>query len=621
MSADRPAAPRVLLASMPWMMPYIPCLAAATLREILAEAGIASDTLYGSLLFPRISHNLYLLHHYATFLFVPALHADADPEELIEHGRRWYESETFERGVRAYGDADVRAMLRADFPRAIETLDRCFARAARPEYDVVGFSVTFETQTAASLALARRLKAWNPAIKVMFGGAACLGEHARGLLSSFPEVDAVCHTEGEGVIVPLVRALRGEGALRDVPGIAYRDDDGRVRWTEAPPLLPDLDELPVPRYDEFLAQRADSAWRDVPWKGFFETSRGCWWGQKKPCSFCGLNNVCLTYRSKSPERAFREIATHHRRYPDADAMMATDAALDLRYLDTVFPRLEALQRETGRRLRLYYSVRPNLTRDHLATLARAGVGQIQPGVESFSDGVLTLMNKGVTAIRNVQLVKWSYSAGLPIVYNVIVGTPGEREAHYDEMRRLLPFIDHLPPPTGIPRMMLMRFSPYFDDPAAHGLRNVRPKAHYRALFRQPDADLARIAYLFDFDEAPRDDHGACDAALARLIDGFYRWKNDWREDRAFWFAEGPERVVAVDRRPGRTPIAREGGVAARLFRFLDQVRPRAATFEEASDVEAPFVACALARWEHRRWLYRDTRDRCLVVLPERRASR
>ena len=39
----------------------------------------------------------------------------------------------------------------------------------------------------------------------------------------------------------------------------------------------------------------------------FETSRGCWWGAKSHCTFCGLNGETMAFRSKSPRRALDEL--------------------------------------------------------------------------------------------------------------------------------------------------------------------------------------------------------------------------------------------------------------------------------------------------------------------------
>src|SRR5205823_4878270 len=129
------------------------------------------------------------------------------------------------------------------------------------------------------------LRAARPEVRIVFGGAACLGSPADELVRAFPFIDAVCHTEGDQIIVPLIRALgrRGDAwsreALAAIPGMSWVDGNGRVHHNPSPPLLMDMDVLPVPDYDDFVRQLADSPFRERA-KLHFETSRGCWWGQK-----------------------------------------------------------------------------------------------------------------------------------------------------------------------------------------------------------------------------------------------------------------------------------------------------------------------------------------------------
>ena len=73
----------------------------------------------------------------------------------------------------------------------------------------------------------------------------------------------------------------------------------------------------------------------------------------------------------------------------------------MRYIDTLFPRLA----ESGLQLELFYEVKANLRHDQLVRMHRGGVRQIQPGIESFSDAVLRLMDKGVTGFQNIQLLR------------------------------------------------------------------------------------------------------------------------------------------------------------------------------------------------------------------------
>ena len=52
-------------------------------------------------------------------------------------------------------------------------LERCLAKLEAIDFDIVGFSLTFETQLISSLALARLVKQRWPEKTILFGGAAC----------------------------------------------------------------------------------------------------------------------------------------------------------------------------------------------------------------------------------------------------------------------------------------------------------------------------------------------------------------------------------------------------------------------------------------------------------------
>src|SRR5690606_18211239 len=115
-------------------------------------------------------------------------------------------------------------------------------------------------------------------------------------------------------------------------GIASRGENG-VRF--APRLAPftALDDLPLPDYDEYFArferlgfQGADPRRHvDLPIEG----SRGCWWGAKNHCVFCGLNAGTIKYRAKSPARLLDEMSTLSARYRNFH-IETVDNIIDLR---------------------------------------------------------------------------------------------------------------------------------------------------------------------------------------------------------------------------------------------------------------------------------------------------
>ena len=89
-------------------------------------------------------------------------------------------------------------------------LDDCLAAYDWGAYDVVGFTSTF-VQNLASLALAQRLKARHPHLRIVFGGANWEADMGAALFETFPFVDHVCQGEADESFPALVRAL-GRGA-------------------------------------------------------------------------------------------------------------------------------------------------------------------------------------------------------------------------------------------------------------------------------------------------------------------------------------------------------------------------------------------------------------------------
>jgi radical SAM superfamily enzyme YgiQ (UPF0313 family) len=63
----------------------------------------------------------------------------------------------------------------------------------------------------------------------------------------------------------------------------------------------------------------------------FESARGCWWGAKHHCTFCGLNGSAMRFRAKSPQRVLSELADLARRH-HSFRFEAVDNILEPRYL-------------------------------------------------------------------------------------------------------------------------------------------------------------------------------------------------------------------------------------------------------------------------------------------------
>ncbi|MEW2526558.1 RiPP maturation radical SAM C-methyltransferase [Streptomyces sp. NPDC047071] len=310
--------------------------------------------------------------------------------------------------------------------------------ADRP--DGVGFSTTF-AQNSAVLAAARLIKKTAPEVCVVLGGGNCDGPQGAALHRGFPFVDYVNRGEGEVTFTRLLACLRDGSSPADIPGLCWRDTDGTARANPMSAAPLSASALVTPDCTDYFAQHAASrAGAMTEPHLVVESSRGCWWGQKHPCAFYGLNGSFMEFRSKSPDRFVDELFAMTERYRVLNVAVA-DNILAMAYLRSVVPRLTQAECD----LRISYEIKSNTRREQLASLVAAGIHSVQPGIESLSGRVLKLMDKGVTGCQNVRMLRDAVSVGLGVVWNYLFGFPDETEEDYE------PVIDQIPVPATSPR--------------------------------------------------------------------------------------------------------------------------------------------------------------------------
>ena len=363
--------------------------------------------------------------------------------------------------------------------------------ARRPR--IVGCTSTFQ-QHVASLALLRRIRELDPSIVTMMGGGNCETTMGQATHRAFPWVDYVVSGEADGLIVPLCRALLGGGDFEGagVRGPRDRRDDSRGERPLSRVTFTQMDALPHPDFsDYFEALRASRIASAIDVGLPVETSRGCWWGARKHCTFCGLNGGGLAYRSKSPARAFDEMLALAERWGVRNVEVV-DNILDLRYLDTLVPQLSALEP----RLNIFYEVKSNLPPSQVEALAAAGILGVQPGIESLDSRVLALMDKGARGWQQVLFLRSARQHGIQVSWNILFDFPGEEDSWYLEMVEMLPLLAHLQPPSAALNIRFDRYSPYFEKAAAHGLA-LRPHAGLARIYPVSARDVFDLSYHFE----------------------------------------------------------------------------------------------------------------------------
>jgi ribosomal peptide maturation radical SAM protein 1 len=565
----------VAIVSMPFMTADRPSIQLGLLKAIACDAGFPARTLHANLDFAaRLGAGNYrrLVDHrgplFGDWLFSLAAFADDAPDP---HARLLYDVAD---ELRYLGPpAEVHRWLARIRDRDVPAyLDALLDDVPWSPFRVVAFSSTFQQNTA-SFALARRLKERYPHIVTIFGGANFDGDMGLELVRSTDCVDLAVSGEADIAFPALLGALADGTDPGAVPGVVRRTGDGRAVVAPVPRPEHRLDDSPVPDYGEYF-ERAERmglqspAGRHDVWIPL-ETARGCWWGAKHHCVFCGLNATSMRFRAKSPQRVLDELATLARRY-HSFRFAAVDNIVDVSYLRSLFPAII----DSAADYEFFFEAKANLTRAQIRLLARAGVMELQPGIESLSTHVLRLMRKGVTAAQNINLLRWARYYGIRPMWNVLWGIPGETKEDYAAQAAVVPTLVHLQPPESADRVWLERFSPFYTDPDAFPTRSLKPERSYSYVYPR-DVDLDKVAYFFDHefvDSLP-------DETYANLSRGIDDWQTAWRSDPlpVLTYRSSPNFLEIYDGRwPGREGTYGFDGTLADVYLACSE-RPTTAT--------------------------------------------
>lgn len=475
----------VLFAYMPYHNLTHPALGASILKKCLEANGISARVAYYGIGFAEVIG----IKAYTTLLNSSATQLKAE--------RTFVEA--------AFGDQFLRERQQEvgrSYPWDTEELKEIACKATRWTGEIVNEICTnpprilicssMFQQNIASLAVLRGVKERCPKVLTIMGGPNTEGILGIGLLRRATWLDYICSGEGEETLPELCNQLLNEnhdqqhpiGVLsqRDVP--AYI---GRLEANLPRPSLANMNASPAPCFDDYFADLSRSSLKIDPGL-LLESSRGCWWGQRSQCTFCGLNGEGMAYRARDPIGTKAMVEATTERY-GIKKIEFVDNIIAKNYFDEFLPLLG------DQDLTLFYETKADFSESDAIRFHDSGVRFVQPGIESLSDQVLKLMRKGTSAAINVQCLRLCREYGIRPSWSILSAFPGEEESWYKETCEIIPLITHLPPPNGVIPIRYDRFSPYHDNPSKWQLELV-PFEAYRHLYTPYQGQHADIAYFF-----------------------------------------------------------------------------------------------------------------------------
>ncbi|MCI4365548.1 MAG: B12-binding domain-containing radical SAM protein [Thermoplasmata archaeon] len=232
--------------------------------------------------------------------------------------------------------------------------------------------------------------------------------------------DAVVPGEGEVALTELATCVAMGRDPRNVAGVSVRREGKTVRGPHRP-FLRDLDALPLPAWDLVDMDRYLGEWqkRSGERRAAVLTSRGC----PFDCSWCSKPTFGRTFRQQSPARVVEElVALKERHHVDYVRFCDDVFGISRPWIEELIDRILAshldLQFECLARVDL---LKPDL----LHRLRQAGLVRVYVGVESGSQKMLDLMNRGTKLAQVERTAEALRREGIRQFWFLMLGYPGE----------------------------------------------------------------------------------------------------------------------------------------------------------------------------------------------------
>ncbi|KPJ69236.1 MAG: hypothetical protein AMJ45_00775 [Syntrophobacter sp. DG_60] len=556
---------KIALISMPWPASYRPSIQLGALKAFLNLQKIQVDTFHfypevadaiGINVYETISSSTWLSEAiYASLLF-------PEREGMIQG---FLEKERKKRKKKL-------SIRLAEITEKIKRLHKRHLRGIKWEkYQLIGSSICI-SQLTSSLYMIKKIKGLCPKIPIIIGGSGVCGEIGKSLLKLFPEIDFVIQGEGELPLWRLCKSLKSKSDF-DIPGLMRRFNEQVTG--DGYQQIQNLDYLPPPDYTDYFntlknSKSSKSVITAIPIEG----SRGCWWNQShrgkplKACRFCNLNLQWKGYRAKTPSRIVKEVDYLVRKYRSL-RLYFVDNILNYEGIKETFEGIANL----GRDLEIFLESRAQIRKEQLKWMRRAGVKEIQIGIEALSTSLLKKMHKGTTAIQNIAIMKHCEEFGIMNSANLITCFPGSEEREVTETLKNIDFVLPYRPLKGI-KFWLGYGSAIASYPKMFNIRRIYNHRVYSILF--PEFFYKKLYFM---DKGYVGNRNKQERVWRPVLKRCRQWQDYYKKmkslscDHILSYMDGGDFLIVRHRlNEGQNELHRLRGVSREIYLFCDTIK-------------------------------------------------
>ena len=375
--------------------------------------------------------------------------------------------------------------------RVTKTFEQDLASAVGPETVIIGMTAITGSQVKHAMETTRQVKEKYPHIPVCWGGvhATLVPEQT----AEHPLIDYVVVGDGDLVFYELYQRLKEKRSVHDLRGILYKVDGQEIRSNAgqlevtksksgksytfvrkngSADIIKDLDQLPrIPYqlvdFDDYNVFHTGDGSRAAT----LNTSRGC----PFRCRFCSDPVMNLgAWRGFSPKVILEKVDYLYREHNVKMVYFQDDyfPGSKKRFLEILNGLAHYKRDLMWSTLGVRSDIISKLDAEELDLLYASGCHSLEVGIETGSERILALLNKGESMaemrLANEKLAKYD----ITVKYTLIVGFPEETE---EDVMMTVAFAEELERVNPNAYCLIFNFlpiigTPYYEDAIKQGLK-------------------------------------------------------------------------------------------------------------------------------------------------------
>ena len=296
------------------------------------------------------------------------------------------------------------------------------------ETALIGLSISFAKQIFPSFLFASKLKQRYPNMTIIIGGSMMAHLNQEAFETLFQWCDCIIQREGEYPLENIVKCLCDKRAFYPEMGAIYLDENGQMVQAAKMPKVDLNQELP-PDFSDFRLKDYIVPIPNIP----LQIGRSCYWGK---CTFCCLNTAfehkdCWTKVEKMVD--------------DIEYLVKNQGIETIEFVDDAIPPVfaeklsqELLKRQCHVKWFCYARFDEGFKKELFHLMHEAGCVGLKFGLESASEHVSKMMNKGIDLQKVARIFEDASQAGIIPQAAFFFGFPGEKT---EDIQQTVDFIN------------------------------------------------------------------------------------------------------------------------------------------------------------------------------------